>query len=343
MLEPENQSIVDWPSDQQPLLSVVVDTEAEFDWYRDSSRKAVGVTSTREQWRAHRIYEKYGVRPTYVLDYPVSSQPEGYQAILELVHDKHAEIGAHLQPWDTPPLTEELSDANSFPGNLPVELERAKLRALTETIERNLGCRPRVYKAGRYGVGPATAGLLSEFGYEVDVSVLPGTDLSFQEGPDFSRCGARPYWFGPNGGILEVPLSIGFTGGLARFGVGLYKFIARPRFRKLHLPGLVARLHLLDRITLTPEGVTFAEQRRLTKTLLKSRHRVFSLTYHSPSLAPGNTPYVRTRAELDQFLYRIEQYIDFFMSEIGGRAATPLEVKRLAETQPRRRALLERV
>ena len=51
---------------------------------------------------------------------------------------------------------------------------------------------------------------------------------------------------------------------------------------------------------------------------------------HSPSLAPGNTPYVRDTAELRTFLRRIEQYVEFFMDEIGGRPATPFEVKQLA-------------
>jgi hypothetical protein len=81
---------------------------------------------------------------------------------------------------------------------------------------------------------------------------------------------------------------------------------------------------------LTPEGITFDEQRRLTRAMLRRGYRVFSLTFHSPSLAPGNTPYVRDAAQLQSFLRRIEQYLEFFMTEIGGRPATPFEVKERA-------------
>jgi hypothetical protein len=88
---------------------------------------------------------------------------------------------------------------------------------------------------------------------------------------------------------------------------------------------------LVERIILTPEGISFEEQRRLTRALLRQGHRVFSFAYHSPSLAPGNTPYVRTEADLGAFLKRIEQYLNFFFEEVGGRAATPFEVKALAE------------
>ena len=93
---------------------------------------------------------------------------------------------------------------------------------------------------------------------------------------------------------------------------------------------MLAHLHLIDRIPLTPEGISFGEMRRLTRALLRRGRRVFSFNYHSPSLAPGNTPYVRDTMDLRAFLERIEQYLDFFMKELGGRAVTPLEVKALA-------------
>ena len=43
------------------------------------------------------------------------------------------------------------------------------------------------------------------------LDVLPGTDLRWQLGPDFSKCPAHPYWFGINPALLEIPLSIGYA------------------------------------------------------------------------------------------------------------------------------------
>jgi len=331
MLDPKTWRVIDWPADQRPMVVVVVDTEAEFDWEREQPRRAAGVTSVRRQAQTQPIFDRYGVRPTFVLDYPVSSTPEGYEFIRDLHRSGACEIGAHLQPWDTPPLVEQATDENSYPGNLPYELEREKLTQLTQIIAENIGVRPRIYKAGRYGVGPATAQILAEFGYEIDVSVVPGTDLSRKFGPDFSHCGARPYWFGSGPALLEIPLSIGYAGLLAQSGRTAYVLTMNERLKALHVPGILARLGLVERITLTPEGISFAEQRRLTRALLSHGHRVFSFTYHSPSLAPGNTPYVRSEADLRAFLRRIEEYLDFFMGELGGRAATPFEIKALAE------------
>ena len=64
-----------------------------------------------------------------------------------------------------PPHDEEVITFNSFAGNLPMALERAKINDLTDTIEAAFGRRPVVYRAGRYGVGPNTAELLEEAGY----------------------------------------------------------------------------------------------------------------------------------------------------------------------------------
>src|SRR5271154_4535517 len=331
MLDPNTWRTIHWPAEQTPMLVVVVDTEAVLDWEAARPRRAMGVTSVKCQDSAQRIFERYGVRPTFVLDFPVSSTPEAFEFIRDLHRAGICEIGAHLQPWDTPPLVEEATDKNSYPGNLPYELEHEKLTRLTQVICENVGVRPRIYKAGRYGVGHRTAQILAKLGYEIDVSVVPGTDLSRNFGPDFSQCGARPYWFGSGPALLEIPLSIGSTGVLAPTRPTGSVPTLNEQLKALHVPGILARLGLIERITLTPEGISFAEQRRLTRALLRKGHRVFSFTYHSPSLAPGNKPYVRNEADLRAFLERIEQYLHFFTEEVGGRAATPFEVKALAE------------
>ena len=314
------------------MVVVVVDTEAEFDWSRQQPRRAMGVTSVKLQMQVQRIFERYAVRPTYVLDYPVSTTREGYEIIRDLYRSGACEIGAHLQPWDNPPFIERKTDENSYPGNLPLELERQKLVLLSRGIEENLGVWPRIYKAGRYGVGHSTARILAELGYEIDLSVVPRTDLSRQFGPDFSHCEARPYWFGKSPMLLEIPLSIGYTGLLAHTGNLAYALTMNETLKALHVPGILARLHLVERITLTPEGISFEEQRRLTRALLRDGQRVLTYSYHSPSLAPGNTPYVRSEADLRTFIHRIEQYLEFFGGEIGGRAVTPFEVKAACAT-----------
>jgi hypothetical protein len=330
MLDRTGLRLITWPADQLPMLVVVIDTEAEFHWTATGSRRANGVTSVKASRQVQPIFERYNVRPTFVVDYPVSTIPEGYEVIRDFYKSGVCQVGAHLQPWDTPPFVEEITDRNSYPGNLTPEVEREKLVRLTAAIAENIGVQPRIYKAGRYGVGSATPGILAELGYEIDVSVLPGTDLRWQLGPDFSKCPAHPYWFGINPALLEIPLSIGYTGAIARFPAVARALLMHPVFKAIHVPGILSHLRLLERIVLTPEGITFEEQRRLTRAMLRRGYRVFSLTYHSPSLAPGNTPYVRDAAQLESFLSRIDRFLEFFMGEVGGIPATPFEIKERA-------------
>ena len=65
------------PGGSTPLLLIVVDTEEEFDWAAPFSRANTSVTAMRHVGRAHAIYTRYGIKPTYALDYPVASQEEG--------------------------------------------------------------------------------------------------------------------------------------------------------------------------------------------------------------------------------------------------------------------------
>jgi hypothetical protein len=311
----------------KPVLMVLIDTEEEFDWALPHDRNSTGVSNIAAQHRAHRVFDKFGIKPIYVIDYPVASQKDGWGPLHELHQDGLCEIGAHLHPWVNPPFDEDVNYYNSYPGNLPADLEREKLTVLTDKIAENFGAKPTVYKAGRYGVGPNTTEILETLGYEIDTSVVPLTDMSPDQGPDFTACGADPYWFGARRNLLEIPITTGFVGRLAGAGWPLYKNLTSAMGKRLHLPGIFARLGLHERINLTPEGITFEEHRRLTSAMLGQGQRVFSFTYHSPSLMPGGTPYVNSERDLSEFLDRFERYFDFFFGELDGKAVTPLEIK----------------
>ncbi len=188
-----------------------------------------------------------------------------------------------------------------------------------------------MYKAGRYGVGSNTVAILGQLGYRIDLSVVPHTDFRPQFGPDFRGCPDRPYWFAD--GMLEIPLSRGFSGLAAGFGARLHGMTERRWGRRLRLGGLLSKSGILERATLTPEGVTFDEIRRLVRSMRRHGHRLFTLSYHSPSLAPGHTPYVRTARDASSFLDTIKQVLALFFEELGARPTTPEEVFAMAVGQ----------
>lgn len=324
MLEQTANRRIDLPADAAPLLTVIIDTEEEFDWDKPFSRDNVAVESIAAQPKAQEIFARYGIVPTYVIDYPVAATESSVACLKPLMEAGACEIGAHLHPWVSPPYEEEVCALNSYPGNLPPDLERRKLQQLTETIERNFGQRPTVYKAGRYGVGTNSASILAELGYKVDVSVVPYTAFTDDGGPDFRDFAFQPYWFGSEDDpLLELPLSCGFYGAFSPLGQQVFPLVSGSLGLSVRLPGILSRSHMLERIRLSPEGADHAEHRRLTTSLIKQGCRIFSFTYHSPSLEAGHTPYVRSNSELQSFLDTMDRYFDFFMSEMNGQPTTP--------------------
>ena len=322
--------LAELPSRQAPVLVLTVDTEEEFDWSRPLARGNRAVGHLRAVAVAHRIFDRHGIRPTYLVDYAVASQEAGAGPLRELARDGRCEIGAHLHPWVNPPDDEAVTPANSYPGNLPAELERGKLERLTDMIAGRIGVRPTAYRAGRYGFGPNTAATLRALGYSIDTSVVPHTGFGADGGPDFAGCPDRPYWLDRERRLLEVPLSVGFCGALRSNGTALYDALRRSPASRLHLGGLFARLRLLERIRLSPEGMSLQDLIRLTDTLLAAGHKVLNLSFHSPSLEPGHTPYVRNRNEHDRFLATLDAYIDHVLGARGGQPGTLGDVLELA-------------
>ena len=309
-----------------PILVVTVDTEAEFDWNAPFSRESTSVRSIGNLYLAQDILQSFGVVPAYLLDYAVATSESSTRILQEFLKTGVCDIGTHLNPWLTPPFTEEISVRNSFPGNLDANTEHVKLHNLTETIAERFGIRPKVYRAGRYGLGVNTPKILAELGYQVDMSVAPYSDFSFEGGPDFSDCTPQPHWGGENAGLLEVPMTWAYSGAVSRLGPKLHRRLSGRSGSILRIPGLLSRLGLLEYVRLTPEGESLASLKSLTRRLLASGNRVFSFSYHSPSLAPGNTPYVRTDRDLKSFLSTINDYLDYFFVEVKGKTMTPLKL-----------------
>ncbi len=306
----------------RPQLLVVVDTEEEFDWSRPFDRNRTSTASIPSHDRAHAIYDRYGVVPTYVMDYPVATSPVASRYLRRLVDAGRADFGTHCHPWVTPPHDEVVNNFNSFHGNLPPELEAAKIRASTEAVAQAFGAAPRSFKAGRYGLGPQTFDTLTALGYSVDCSFVPHTRFSAIDGPDFHGTPDQPFFTDASRRLLEVPLSVGYSGMLSAIGRQANGFVDARWAQGLRLPGILSRSGLMERARLSPEGFDAATQCRLLRAMVAQGVRVFTLSYHSPSLAPGHTPYVRDAAGLEGFLRCIETVLAFFQNEIGGGFTT---------------------
>lgn len=283
---------VAWPAGWSPRFTIFVDVEEEFDWSAPFSRDARSTGAIPALLPFAERMAACGVGVTYLADHPVATCPRSAEILGRIAALPGAEIGTQLHPWVNPPHEEAVSPHTSYAGNLPEALEAAKIDALTDAITRAVGMRPRAYRAGRYGIGPSTARLLAERGYALDTSVRAGFDYRSDGGPDFRRSGNQAYWLAD--GLIELPLTTTHIGRWRGAGWRLHDLAGRvPKAR-----GLLARASLLSRVPLTPEGTSADEAVGAIEQALDDGLEVLNLSFHSPSLVPGHTPYVRDAADL---------------------------------------------
>ena len=124
-------------------------------------------------------------------------------------------------------------------------------------------------------------------------------------------------------------MSVGYTG-FGRFpgaGAGAHDAILS---QGLHLPGVLshlqpARSHRADAGRHHLRRAASPDPRDAAPGLSRLQPDL-----PQPLAGAGQHPLCARPAQLQSFLRRIEQYLEFFMTEIGGRAATPFEIKERA-------------
>lgn len=304
---------------QRVLLTV--DTEEEFDWNRPFTRDAHGLSHVSAIPRFQGFCEKIGAHPVYLVDWPIANDPAAIEIIGDAVRRGKADIGVQLHPWVNPPFEEKVCQHNSYAGNLPRELERAKFMALRDRIEEAFGKAPLIYRAGRYGLGPSSADILKEGGIKIDTSVRPLFDYSAQGGPDFSHHPLNPYWVDEARQLLEAPMTVVHSGPLRQMGGRLQK----TGNQMPPLLGALSKFGLLERIALTPEGVSSKEALRGLSLALEAKVPLMVLSFHSPSLVPGLTPYTATEGDVEA-LYDWFAAIYAQLSKSGVKSARVEEV-----------------
>ncbi len=301
---------------QRVLLTV--DTEEEFDWDAPFQRDGYGLDHIERLARFQSFAEKLGVVPLYLVDWPIVNDARAVEILGDAVGRGAAEIGVQLHPWVNPPFDEEVTVANSYAGNLPRELERAKFQTLRDKIEEVFGTAPTSYRAGRYGLGADSHEMLEQSGIAIDTSVRSLFDYRNQHGPDFSRHPVAPYWLG---NVLELPVTTVYWGLLRQLGPQIHGL-------QRHFPTFFTALPkfgILERIALTPEGVGVDEAIRGIDIALDAGNPLLVLSFHSPSLAPGKTPYVENEDD-------VEALYDWFSriyAYLGHRGVTPTSTREI--------------
>ena len=298
-------------------LAASIDTE-EDNWV--PTREGLTVENIRELPRLVEAVEPLGLRPTFFATYAVASRPWALDMVRQAAAMLGGEVGAHLHPWNTPPLEGGPAVHDTMLNNYAAALQEAKLRVLTERFAGSGGERPYVFRAGRFGLGAETVRALLACGYRVDSSVTPFfTWEAFDGGPNYVGAPVHVYRLDgtgsvcrpvPHGGIIEVPISAGYTRFSPASWARLTQDLARPASRRIHLAGLGARLGIVRRVIMSPETNSVRQMMGLARRLLEAEVPFLHLIFHSSSLRPGLSPFTKSATDVRRLLDRITEFAE---------------------------------
>ena len=293
---------------------VTIDTEPDCDihWRRSQPLTFESVTFGIPQI-LRPIWDKFGIKPVYFVSPEVVENEQCRLALRDEMR-RGAEIGAHLHSEYIEPHKKHEDIAGTTSDEFPchaydAEVESAKIKNLTELIEKNLGVRPVSYRAARYGADLDTIKALDTLGYEVDSSVTPGISWQKQGGPDHSRAPKQPYFISPHdyystgqSDILEVPITI-----------------SGKRFPFLSGGWMYYRW-------LRPTHMTAIEMKMLVAEFARNyTEPVLNMMFHSMEVLPGRTPFVRTKFGQKMYLNRLASILGY-IRKLGFESRTLAEL-----------------
>jgi hypothetical protein len=311
-------------------LLVGIDTEGDNQWDAEARRNQ-RFENIYALPRLHACFTKHGVRPTYVITYPVAKDDRSADVLRRLLAGGDCEVGAHHHAWETPPCTEEDIRRHPYASALPRTQFEAQLSSLTDAIAEAVGMRPLSYRSGRFGFSAEHVAALEQRGYLVESSVAPLFYEAHKGGPEFVEARLTPYFLAYDSAtasgtsdLLEVPVSAGLNRRLPRSVRFAYARAPWPYNTKRLLRALgLARMRWLR-----PSYSSLDDMIALARELARAGEPVLNLLFHSSEAIVGGSPYNRTNAELDAFLDRLDRFLAFATRDLGAVPATFAEFRR---------------
>jgi hypothetical protein len=305
-------------------LLVGIDTESDNQW-NASARERPTFENIYALETLHERFERFGVRPTYLVTYPVVADPRSAAVLSGLQVRGNCEIGAHHHAWETPPCTAEQAASHLYALALPAAQFEDQVASLTGLIERTLGVRPVSYRSGRFGFSASHVSPLEKAGYLVESSVAPLFYEAHKQGPDFVGAPPVPYFLAYDDArragtsdLLEVPVSAALSRRVPAWMERWYGRAPRPYTTKRALRKLgIARV-----MWLRPSYSSLPDMKALAQRLTATRAPQLNLIFHSSEAIVGGSPYNRTTAELSAFFEKLDSFLQFVVEDLGAVPAT---------------------
>jgi hypothetical protein len=288
-------------------LCVSIDTESDKGkgWRSRKPMAFDGITDGVVK-RLHPLFERFGAKPTYLLSPEVLRDAACVETFRKLASS--SELGTHLHGEYAEPDAFDPDVTSVFQRDYSPEVERQKLTYLTDLFIRAFDHQPQSFRAGRFGIGPASIGILESLGYAVESSVTPHMDWTSSGAPglSFHDAPSQPYRPDPSdpgrpgtSAMLEVPVTI------------------RRRFLNA-LPGIGRRV---DPRWLRPTRGTGAGIVRVAEDEISAARKsapdrpvILNAMFHNVEVVPGTSPYAANEEEARSILDRLRALLSFASS-----------------------------
>lgn len=311
---------------------ITIDTEGDNQW--DHGRDLT-VENIKYIPRFQALCEEYGMKPTYLVTSEVCQDVFAKDLFTNYLLKGHAEVGAHLHSWTTPPFLRgdgfrENDPSHAFASELPYDLLLEKIANLTGQITGSFGKRPTSFRSGRYGFNENVARALIANSYVVDSSVTPFVSWAKHSGipggnggPDFLDFPVTPFHFKVDGGTLvEIPITIMPTGFPLRNSIKLAQYYFRNVDQSFALRILRKLFYSNQPVWLRPvPGTNLSHLSRLIDVTIARKLPFIIMMFHSSELMPGCSKYRPDSNSIEE-LYELLSGVFKLLAEKGIESAT---------------------
>ena len=323
-------------SAKQPLYLVVsLDVEEEGLFGNHYARRGFS-TRNITSLKALAPFCSMGIRPTLFCAHSVLADRASHEILAWLRDEHHAEIGAHLHHWNTPPLALDGSEPTlpDTVDRVPAaavssDLFAAKLATLMEAGRAVQSAPLTSFRMGRWDLHREHWPLLAAAGIRCDASVRPlHSALSPMQGPDHFDAPAAPYWVDAgHSTIFEVPLTVTpLIPQLPR----LLRALPDPVGKKMR-----ASLKKWGALALLPVYHPLWAMCAVTKLFAARGGQVLSLTWHSSEMMPGGTPHLPDAPAVARFTRKVSAWLNWLHRHYSVRCMTMDELRgELGPTAP---------
>ena len=306
-----------------PAFLITIDTEGDDLW----SKPRVALTRNAAfLQRFQQLCERYGLKPTWLTNHEMAGAPAFVEMARDAVGRGTAEVGMHLHAWDSPPivpLTDDDNRRHPYLIEFPVDLMRAKIRHMTDLLQRTFDVPMRSHRAGRWAFDTRYARLLHDEGYRVDCSVTPHVSWAHHSGvpggpggTDYSSFPERAYFMDlediareGESDFLQVPMTIRPRPALLANATRRLA-AASPRASLVRNRLFVAWLR--------PDGRNRRTMLRLADRALANGDDYVEFMLHSSEFMPGGSPRFPDASSIERLYADLETLFEHVATRFTG-------------------------